>query len=106
MSVAYSIMEHLKVKKADNSDYSLPVEIMNGQLAALAALMVTGEANVYRMNLVADGVEYGFPGTKLHPSTRRSFKPCRRQKRSTFQSITITSGAPDGRCTSWSVRLR
>ena len=71
MSVAYSIMEHLKVKKADNSDYSQPVEIMNGQLAALAALMVTGEANVYRMNLVADGVEYGFSGDEVTPEYKK-----------------------------------
>ena len=71
MSVAYSIMEHLKVKKADNSDYSLPVEIMNGQLAALAALMITGEAQVYKMKLIADGVEYGFSGEEVTPEFKK-----------------------------------
>ena len=71
MSVAYSIMEHLKVKKTDDSNYSLPVEIMNGQLAALAALMVMDEAKVYRMKLIADGVEYGFSGDEVTPAFKQ-----------------------------------
>ena len=58
MSVAYSIMEHLKLKKTDDENYSQPVEIMNGQLAALAALMVIDEAKVYSMKRKLMGGSY------------------------------------------------
>ena len=71
MSVAYSIMEHLKLKKTDDENYSQPVEIMNGQLAALAALMVIDEAKVYSMKLVADGIEYDFSGDEVTPEYKK-----------------------------------
>ncbi len=71
MSVAYNIMEHLTVKKTDDDNYSLPVEIMNGQLAALAALIVKDEAEVYKMKLVADGIEYGYSGDEVIPAFKQ-----------------------------------
>ncbi len=71
MSVAYNIMEHLVVKKTEDNNYSLPVEIMNGQLAALAALTVKDEAEVYKMKLVADGVKYGYSGDEVIPALKQ-----------------------------------
>lgn len=71
MSVAYSIFEHLKVRKNTEDDYSIPVNIMVGQLASLAALMLSGEANIYSMKLVADGKEYAYQGDELTPGYKQ-----------------------------------
>lgn len=74
MSVSYSIMEHLKVKRNAEDKYSVPVNIMVGQLAALASLMLIEDAQINKMRLVADGREYTFSGGELTPAFRQILK--------------------------------
>ena len=62
MSVYYDVAEHLKVKKNAEDGItraSEAVNIMAGQLAALAALMTMGEGRIWELKMTADGKEYG-----------------------------------------------
>ena len=68
MSVSFQVKEHLQVKKNDADDESTPLDIMRGQLLALAAVMLIGRAEIAELRMTADGVGYSYRGN--HPSLK------------------------------------
>ncbi len=76
MSVYYYVREHLQVKRtAEEMEYitdgSIAQNIMQGQLAALAALsLVEEDINIYELHLTADGKEYTYEGSEITPEFR------------------------------------
>ena len=73
MSVYFEVKEHLQVKRtAEEMEYetngSIALNIMQGQLAALAALILINEdARIYDLHMTADGKEYTYKGEEITP---------------------------------------
>ena len=71
MSVYYEVKEHLQVRRNQEDGFTgayVALGAMKGQLAALAALILTGEnASVYDLHLTADGKKYSFKGNEITP---------------------------------------
>ena len=65
MSVVYSINETLKI--TNEGYYEHVVETVRFQYTLLGALMLNNDAEVFEMNLKADGKEYSFSGEAVTP---------------------------------------
>ena len=71
MSMYYEVKEHLQVRRNQEDGYTgadVAPGAMQGQPAALAALILPGErAGVDDLKLKADGKEYRFKGEEITP---------------------------------------
>lgn len=70
MSVSYEIKEHLHFEGREAgyvTGADVCANIMHGQLAVLASLVLIDEASIYRLQMTADGKEYHFKGKEITP---------------------------------------
>lgn len=67
MSVYYTLKEHLIVKNLHERGNDIPVAQMKRQLSLLGALMLTDDAAIASLEVIADGTTYRFSGKEVSP---------------------------------------
>lgn len=67
MSVYYNVKEHLVVKNTHENGADILVGQMKRQLSLLGALMLTGDATIFSIELIVEHTKFRFSGKEVSP---------------------------------------